>query len=415
MWKILLEEFVGDLRSQKTRAILTTFAVTWGTIAVVLMLAFGEGLRVMVNRGLLAAGDRMFMVYGGETSKDFEGLGKGRRIRLAEEDASLVERSVPDVEMVGISYGRWGVAMQAGAIKTTAYVEGVTPTHAEMRNMLPSRGGRFLDDPDVGLKRRVVFLGDTLAARLFPGEDPVGKQVMMDRLPFTVVGVLEHKFQTSSNNGPDEERAVIPASTMKAIYGMPNVDCILVRPRSIEAAGRVKAGLYQVLGRRYHFAADDEAALRMWDFVEDQKMTGRIGLGIEIFLGVVGALTLLVAGVGVANIMYVVAKERTREIGIKLAIGARKRHIVAQFLFEGVALAMGGGLIGLGIAAAIVMGVNAIPGHGNMSYEFLGNPRLSWPIGFTVVGILTSIGLAAGYFPARRAAAVDPVESLRYE
>jgi len=153
----------------------------------------------------------------------------------------------------------------------------------------------------------------------------------------------------------------------------------------------------------------------MWDFIEDEKETTAVGLGIQIFMGLVGAFTLLIAGVGVANIMYVVVKERTQEIGIKRALGARRRHIMAQFLFEAMAIALSGGLVGLVVAALIVFGVDAIPTEGNEAMQYILNPRLSWPIALICVGILIGVGLLAGILPARRAAAVDPVESLRYE
>jgi putative ABC transport system permease protein len=153
----------------------------------------------------------------------------------------------------------------------------------------------------------------------------------------------------------------------------------------------------------------------MWDFIEDEKETTAVGLGIQIFMGLVGAFTLLIAGVGVANIMYVVVKERTQEIGIKRALGARRRHIMAQFLFEAMAIALSGGLVGLAVATLIVLGVDAIPTEGNEAMQYILNPRLSWPIALICVGILIGVGLLAGILPARRAAAVDPVESLRYE
>lgn len=415
MHRILLEEFIGDLRTQKLRVFLTTFAITWGTLAIVLLLSFGEGLKRAVYDGFVNAGDRLLMVYGGETSKVYEGLAKGRRIRLSEEDLDVIQRSIPEVDLVSPSYGRGDAAIEYGKSKTTAYMEGVEPAFGEMRHMFPASGGRFIDARDVAERRRVVFLGDTLAIRLFgAGTDAVGKTVVLDGLPFRVVGVMRRKLQTSMNNGPDAERIVIPASTFRAIYGAVYVNHLLVRPREIRDAKRVKARVYEVLGRRHKFAGDDERALGMWDMVEDGKMNRKIGLGIEIFLGVVGGLTLLVAGVGVANIMYVVVRERTKEIGVKLAIGARKRHIMAQFTFEALLLSLSGGMVGLLLSALIVFGVAALP-KTNMAMEFIASPVLSWPIGLTTVAILTLIGLAAGLFPARRAAAVDPVESLRYE
>lgn len=413
MWKILLQEFYGDLLAQKTRAALTIFAIAWGTLAIMLMLAEGEGLKRTMLRGTLGAGQWMITVFSGETSIPFEGLPKGRRIRLTEADLELVRRSIPEVDLVSPSYGR-SVTLSAGQIKTRTFMEGVYPSFEELRTMYPTSGGRFLNELDQAEQRRVVFLGDSIAQRLFPGEDPIGKSVMIDDVPFTIVGTMQSKIQTSMNNGPDSERAIIPASTHRAMYGDQYVWSLLIRPRNRFESELVKQKLYEVLGRRHRFDPADERALGVWDMVKEAEVTGKIGLGIQIFLGVVGGLTLLVAGVGVANVMYVAARERTREIGTKLAVGARRRHIVAQFVFEAIALALIGGGIGFFTALAIILAVDQIP-PGNMAMEFLLNPVLSWEIGLGVVAILTLIGLLAGVFPARKAASVSPVESLRYE
>jgi putative ABC transport system permease protein len=414
MWRILFTEFLGDLRTQKTRALLTMFAVTWGTVAVVVLLAFGEGLKTALSKGLLNAGDRLYMVYGGTTSREWEGLPTGRRIRLTEEDLSLLIRSIPEIELGSPSYGRWGTSVRWEESKTTTYMEGIYPSFAEMRRMFPRAGGRFLNDDDLEQRRRVIFLGNEIAERLFGTTDPVGKSLILDGLPFTVIGVMQKKFQDSSNNGPDANRAIIPASTMKAIYGYRSVNHLLIRPRDVKEAVYVKQRMFEVLGSRYRFDPADERALPMWDFIEDQKMVDAIGLGIQIFLGLVGAFTLLVAGVGVANIMYVVVRERTREIGIKLAVGARRRHIMAQFVFEAMLIAFIGGGAGLAVSAGAVGLVNAIPAE-DPAMQYIANPMLSWPIALVCVSILVTIGLAAGILPARRAAAVDPIESLRYE
>lgn len=416
MFSILLEEFIGDLKAQRTRAFLTFFAVTWGTLAVVLLLAFGEGLKRTVRDGLLGAGERIFMVYGGETSTSFAGLAQGRRIRLVEEDLDLIERAIPDVDRGSVSYGRWDTAFQLGRTRTNAFLEGVGPDHEQMRHMEAAPGGRFINALDVAQKRRVLFLGNELSERIFgKGVDPVGKSVVVDGLPFTVVGVLQKKFQDSSNNGPDAERGVIPYSTFRTIYGSRFVNHLIVQPRDASRGPIVKSELYQVLGRKYRFDPRDERALGMWDFIEGEKENLAVGLGIQIFMGLVGAFTLLIAGVGVANIMYVVVKERTQEIGVKLALGARRRHIMAQFLFEAMAIALSGGLVGLVTAALIVAGVDAIPTEGNPAMQYILSPKLSWPIALICVAILVGVGLLAGLLPARRAAAVDPVESLRYE
>lgn len=412
MWRILLQEFYGDLMTQKLRAFLTVFAIMWGTIAIVLLLSFGEGLRLAVVNGLLNAYDRMFMIYGGETSLAYEGLPRGRRIRLTEADGELL-RNVPGVELVSPSYGRGGTRLTVGTVSTTVFMEGVHPSFEVMRRMFPVAGGRFLNVRDLEERRRVVFLGDSIAKRLFGETPPVGQTLLIDDLPFTVVGVMQRKLQTSMNNGPDADRAVIPASTFRAIYGSRYVNHLLVRPGAADAA-EVKAGIYRALGRRHRFDPADERALSVWDLIEEEKLTRRIMLGIQIFLGVVGGFTLVVAGVGVANVMYVAVRERTREIGVKRALGARRPHIIAQFVFEALLLALAGGLAGLAVSAAVVFAVDSLPAS-NMAMEFLANPKLSWPVALATVVALTLIGLCAGVFPARQAAAVDPVESLRYE
>jgi putative ABC transport system permease protein len=414
MWKTLLQDFVGDLLGQKKRAFLTMFAICWGTISVVLLLAFGEGLKRSVVEGSLGAGERMFMIYGGETSRGFEGLPTGRRIRLVEGDEDLLLRTIPEVDMVSVSYGRWGAGLVSPAIRTTTYMEGVTPDFVHLRNMYPVAGGRFINRQDVEQRRRVAFLGDSIAKRLYPGEEAIGQTLLIDGLPFTVVGTMEKKMQSGMNNGPDADRVIIPASTFRTLYGHRNVNSLLVRPREVARADHVKTRIYEVLGRKYKFDPADERSLGIWDFIEQERMNRLITGGIQIFLGIVGALTLLVAGIGVANVMYVVVRERTREIGIRRAMGARRRHIVLQFVFEALMLAGIGGVVGLGVASALVVGVDALPTT-NEAMQFLANPKLSWPIGLGTISILAAIGLFAGYFPARRAAALDPVNALRYE
>ncbi len=356
----------------------------------------------------------MFMVYGGETTEPFGGLPGGRRITLVEDDLDLLMEAIPGIDRGSVSYGRGGTVLRSPHVTTTTMMEGVHPDFAEMRSMFPAAGGRFLSRRDLDERRRVVFLGDSIAARLYPGQDPVGQSVRIDGLPFTIVGVMASKVQTSMSNGPDADRAVIPATTLRTIYGPTRVSHILVRPRDTRVAERVKRRLYEVLGARYSFVPNDTRALRIWDFIENERITRNIGLGIQIFLGAVGVLTLIVAGVGVANIMYVVVRERTREIGIRLAVGARRRDIMGQFVFEAVLICMAGGAAGLGFGALIVVAVASLPDT-NQAMFFIANPALSGPITLVTVSILVGVGIMAGVFPARRAARLDPVESLRYE
>ncbi|OGU66739.1 MAG: hypothetical protein A3C56_12415 [Ignavibacteria bacterium RIFCSPHIGHO2_02_FULL_56_12] len=413
MWLELLKEFVLDLRAHRLRALLTLVAITWGTVAVVLLLSFGDGLSTQMMNGLLNAGNRIMIVYGGETGLAYEGLPKGRRIRMVEDDVHILRTAVQGIDMISPQY-RKNIVLAYGKFQTTTECEGVNATFEEMRRMFPSGGGRFLNEVDVVQQRRVIFLGEVIAKDIFKDEDPVGKSILVDDVPFTVVGIMQKKIQTSMNNGPDTRRAIMPYSTFRTSYGDTYVNSIVVRPANPEQQKAVKDDLYEVLGRKYRFDPKDERALRIWDFIENEKISRRIGLGVSIFLFAVGFLTLLIAGVGVANVMYVVVKERTREIGIKMAVGARRSFILWQFIFEALLLAFIGGTIGLLFSWGVISLVRLLPSDDG-AMQFFGKPILSTFTMIFTVAILGLIGLVAGFFPARKAASVDPVESLRYE
>lgn len=413
MWINLLKEFFQDLRKQKLRTSLTIIAICWGTIAVVTLLAFGEGVGLAMREGMMGAGNQVMMFYGGQTTRSYEGLDVGRRIRFVEEDVDLLRRSIPQIELISAQYGR-GAGLQSDYHNTNTHMEGANPAFVEMRSMYPVAGGRFLNERDVAEQRRVVFLGHEIADQLFPEGDAVGQQVRIDRTPFTVIGIMQEKMQTAMNNGPDARRAVIPHTTFKQIYNYQNLGGILIRPSDPVHQERVEVRVREIMSRKYKFDAEDQQAINVWDFVEAEKIQRQVNLGIKLFLFAVGFFTLLIAGVGVANIMYVVVKERTREIGIKKAIGAHNRHIIAQFIFEALFICLIGGSVGLMISVGLIQGVQSLNLEGRVA-EFLGNPILSTEVMVLTSLVLTLIGLIAGVFPARRAALVSPVESLRYE
>lgn len=409
----LISEFFQDIRKQKLRTGLTIIAICWGTIAVITLLAFGEGLNQRMLEGLRGGGNQLMMFYGNQTSKSFEGLDVGRRIRFQVDDIELLRRSVPEIEIISAQYGR-SVGLRSEFENTNTHMEGVDAGFEEMRSMYPVAGGRFINKRDVTERRRVVFLGDEIATQLFPEGNAVGSSITIDKNTFTVVGVMQEKMQMAMSHGPDARRAVIPHTTYRQIYNPGRLGSILIRPSDPAYQQRVEMRFREIMARKYRFHVDDKQAIGVWDFIESERMQNQVSTGVKIFLFTVGFFTLLIAGVGVANIMYVVVKERTREIGVKKAIGARNRHIISQFIFEALFICLIGGVVGVLFSAGLILGVQSLNLDGNVA-AFLGNPIISVESMVMTSGVLTMIGLAAGVFPARRAAMVNPVESLRYE
>lgn len=413
LW-VLIGDFLNDLKIQKTRVFLTTFAIMWGTMSIVMMMAFGRGFKFRIEASMLNAGNQIIRLYGGQTSKKYQGLSEGRLIRFTKEDANVLLESIPQIQEVCPSYGRWGIRLKNGSRTASTYLEAVYPNFESLRTMYPKRGGRFLNERDIIENRRVLFLGSVITEELFGDEDPIGRTIELDGVPFTLVGVMQKKMQMGMSNGPDDRRAIIPFTTFESLYEHRTLRMITIRPNKLTDTERIRSDIYRVLGRKHRFDPTDKNALSMWDFVENIREMGKIFTGIQIFLGVVGGLTLLVAGVGVANIMYVVVKERTREIGIKKAVGARSCHITAQFVFESVLIAVIGGGLGIFVSWALITLFSMIPVQ-NQGLAYLGKPQISQAVLFTTSFILGMIGVVAGVFPAQRAAKLDPVESLRYE
>jgi len=412
---LVFQLFFRSARLQKKRATLTIASLAWGTVTILLLLAFGEGLKRQITSNEQAMGSNLAILWPGETTKVWKGLAPGRPIRPRLDDVDYVRERMPELDAVWGEVTSWRTALTYGRKTRNGRVTGTSWVFGEARKHYPKPGGRFLHPQDESEKRRVAFLGNELAKDIFGKEDPVGKTLLINNSPFTVIGVMQRKRQSSTYGGPDAEHAVIPASTFKALFGRDRLNVLVLRVRKPEDMDDALVRLSQVLSPRLGFDPEDERVFGLWNTVEGQKVGQKILLGLEIFFGIIGALTLIIGGVGVANIMYAVVKERTREIGVKMALGARRRWITGPFILEGVVYTFVGGLFGAFIAIVIVILLGLIPSEGNEVLEFLGKPTLSWPIGAATVAILGSAGLLAGYFPARRAASIDPAETLRYE
>jgi putative ABC transport system permease protein len=404
----LLREFALDLRRQKLRSALTILGITWGTVAVVVLLACGLGLAAQMRKNARGIGDGVVILSGGTTTRAFAGFSEGRRIRLVKDDLALLRREVPGIGLMSPEYGRW-TPVRRGANASNPFVTGVVPEYEDLRNVFPEPGGRFLNDADLEGRRRVAVLGDELKALLFGDAEAVGEVVYIGETPFTVVGVMKKKQQDSSYQSRDKDRIFIPATTFESVYGDRYVQRIIYSPKDPAQSPAVTRRIYEVLGRRYRFDALDRDALSVWDTNEMMKMFTYLFLGFNAFLAIVGSFTLVVGGIGVANIMYVVVKERTREIGVKRALGARRRDILGQVLVETTLVVGTGAALGLAISYALVALAGMLPIE-----EFVGVPEISPLVLGSTLALLALIAFLAGLFPARRAARLDPVEALRY-
>lgn len=412
----MIKLFLNEFRKRKKKTALITFAIAWGALSLLLMMSFGRGLSNQFRIGFHGLGTDLILFNGGRTSRDYQGLPKGRLIRLYAPDVDLIRQQVPEIKRIcAESFAEATVTFKGK--ETNRQMHGITAPYQFMRNMYAQEGGRFIDPDDVKFSRRVAFLGWNIAENLFGSKNPIGKTIHINRSPFIVIGVMKKKLQNSNYQGLDYDHVFIPLSTLDQVYSQRYIDMIHVQPSERKYSLLVEKKVREILGKKYRFDPEDEYALQVWNTIEMGNVAANVFRGIELFLMVMGGLTLLIAAVGVTNLMYAVVKERTREIGVKMALGAKRRHIVWQFLLEALFIFLKGTFWGALIAFNIVNLVRSIPLDYQMTgiQSYLLRPDFSGDILVAFISIMMVLVFFSGIFPALRASKMNPVEALRYE
>ena len=412
-----LNESVESLRRNRLRSGLTMLGIVWGLVTVVLLLSYGHAVGDAVMEGFLGFGHNVIMVWGGQTSMQAGGQRSGQKIHLKDGDMEAIRDSLPYLNAISretddafsVKYGPKIVLIQSKAVDLP---------YGRMRR-LDIEQGRYFEADDFSEHRQVIIFGSHAAQKLFNGYPPVGEVVEVEGQPFTVIGVLRNKIQDSSNNGPDNENIFVPFDTMRTLRQQRDPDSIVFQPSTSELHLRALQAVRTVLAQRHHFNPLDEKAIGSWDTIDDGKQLVQFSFALQVLLGIIGAMTLAVGGVGVMNIMLVSVTERTREIGLMKALGARPRDILLQFLIESLVLTFLAGLAGIIVAFITIYMVPPMPLYSAM-YQTTNHDgdiilRASMGIMLASFVILALVGIVSGLLPAMRAAKMDPVIALRHE
>lgn len=407
-FRTIISEFIVDLRAQKLRAFLTTFGIIWGTVAIIVLIGFGIGFKKQTAANMHGLGESISIMFPGKTTKPYQGFNSGRIMSFLEDDVELIRVQVPEVAVISAEYARGGMPVRVADNILNPSITGIYPQYGDIRNIIPESGGRFINAPDVEGRKRVVVLGDEVKNILFKDKPAIGELIYVGQVPFTVIGVMQKKVQPSSYNMRDKDRIFVPATTFAALFGTIHPNYIIFKPAIPAESEEVGRKVREVLGKRYKFDPKDDDAIWIWDTAEFDKFSFYLFLAMNIFLGIIGSFTLGVAGLGVANIMFIVVQERIKEIGVKRAVGAKRGNIMFQFFMETFFIIFLGSLIGFLVAIGIIQVVQLLP-----IKEFVGTPEISWEVVTVTVSVLTIVGLSAGLMPARRAANLDVVECLR--
>jgi putative ABC transport system permease protein len=410
----LFKDTIQTLWAHKLRTFLTMFGITWGIISITLMVAATEGLRVGLKRNSESLGKDMMIFFAGRTSLQAGGLRAGRDIHWNDDDYLAIQSQSPACRYVLPEIGNQ-VQLRSRFNSGNLLVVGSLPPFSYVRTIDVGEG-RFYGDADEDNANRVALLGSDVRKQLFGNRPALGETVWLGGIPYAVIGVMKAKEQNSDYDGQDIRKIFIPYSAMTRDF--PNappapphtIDHLLIVPQSLALHEDCEKEARAALAVIHKFDPADKDAAFVWDTIKNAQANAMIADGMEYFMGAVGIVTLLLGGLGVMNVMLVAVRERTREIGVRKALGATKRAILGQFFAEAMIIAFLSGGIGMGIAYGFCALVDLFP----MPQVFAGFLP-TWKSGTLAFLLLATIAVLSALYPARRAADVDPIEALRYE
>ncbi|ELB2783999.1 ABC transporter permease [Vibrio alginolyticus] len=423
-----MRQIFQEMAAEKLRLGLTILAVAWATLCIAAMLAVGEGIRQGVLKTAQNGNGNLIYLTGGMATVDHGAFHQGKFLTLKMDDSEVV-RALPDVKSVAPT-AKWKERITVGDRSSWQEPLAVTSEFQSMTNLVPMAGGRWLNPLDQKETRKVVVLGYELAADLFnPNEDfswfatvtlqvnPVGQKVKIGNEEFTVVGVLEKNSAQIEQGDLINYSSFVPLATWKRFHVNGEIGGINVQPQADVDREALAKTIRQVIARNHGASVSDEQVIQVDDMFLKQKSMQQFLIGLQSFLGIIGFVTLAVAGVGIANVMYATVKRSTRDIGVRMAVGATPTAIRMHYLVQSLLTMMMGGALGLGVTYALVSAISSIPLEGNAFYEQLGKPvpELSWVVVAIVILTLVIIGVASAWLPANRAAKVSPLEALQSE